>query len=120
MCKKNITDCFDTLYKYEDTLFIVLQDTRTFYVDGEKLVATADETFIVIANKLDLKIPIQADFNGDFVILKVFDWVCSFNKDKKKDKVYKLSSIKEVKVIDYSNKKVKDINDKDCDFKIRH
>ena len=113
----NITDCIDTLYKHDDTLFIVLQDTRKYYGDGKKIVYFV--TDFEITGKTKLKIPIQNEFNCDFIILKVFDWVCSFNKDKKKDKVYKLSSIKEVEA-DYSNKKVKNINDKDCDVKIRH
>jgi len=118
LCIQQITDCIDTLYKCDDTLFIILQDTREFYGDGQRVVAYIDPIppIFEARGKLEIKIPIQDDFNCDFIVLKTFDLVCGFSKVEKKDRVYKLSSVTEV--IDYSNKKIKDI--KDSDIKIRY
>ena len=111
-CIRQMTDCIDSIYKCNDTLFIVLQDTREFYGDEKDTMIRA----AYIKGERELKIPIQDDFNCDFIVLKTFDLVCGFSKVEKKDRVYKLSSVTEV--IDYSNKKIKDI--KDSDIKIRY
>lgn len=101
----SINDCIDSVYKYKDTLFILLQETRTFYQDRSGV-------FFVIescgyrANNRNINVLVQDELISDFIILKTFDFVCIFQKYKKK---YKSIFIEER--ADYSTKKILDLKD---------
>jgi len=99
VCLNNhISDCIDSTYKHEDTLFIVLIDTREFYKGKRDI----DVVTRYITGKRKLKIPIQDDLICDFIVLKTFDLVCDFIKIKRKNR-YKLVTIKREDT-DFSNK----------------
>jgi hypothetical protein len=107
-----IDDCIDIIDKREDTLFIFLQDNRKFYKD--------DRTTVVISkgykiNERILKTSIQINYNCNFIILKTFDMICLFKKQKNRKNIYKIFSIEEV--VDYRNKDFIDI--KGSDIRIR-
>ncbi|MDR0368253.1 MAG: hypothetical protein LBH82_03825 [Bacteroidales bacterium] len=97
----SITDCIDSIYADNDTLFIFLRDTRKFYKDERGTIVLSQEYKI---NKRTLKIPIQIEANFSFVLLKTFDFICIFKKHKNQGNTCKIFSIKE------------DSNDKDKDF----
>jgi hypothetical protein len=103
-----IDECIDIIDKREDTLFILLQDNRIFYKD--------DYTTVVISkgykiNRHILKTSIQINYNYNFIILKTFDMICLFKKQKNRRNTYKIFSIKEV--MDYKDKNFIDIKNSD-------
>ncbi len=108
-----ITDCIDSIYKDKDTLFIRLQDTRKFYKD-ERGTIVISQGYGIAKRNLTIQIPIQFNFN--FVVLKTFDFVCTFKRNKNKENIYKIFSMKEF--ADYSNKEFRDVKDSD-DVNIR-
>lgn len=112
---KSINDCIDSIYKNNDTLFILLQDTRKFYQD-DNIIAIFSNGYKI--SKRDVNVLISEELISDFIILKTFDFFCIFEKHKKKKETYNSILIEEI--VDYSNKKNIDLKDTcSVGFKIR-
>lgn len=108
-----INNCIDSIYKHEDTLYIILQDTRKFYQDSNRSLFIVETSgYRYRGNNHNLNVLIQDEGIFDFIILKTFDFVCIFQKCKKK---YKCVLIEER--ADYSNKKNYDLKDSDIKFR---
>ena len=104
---ESINDCIDSCYRHNDTLYILLQDTRKFYQDSRRGIFMVDEHGY-FSNNPKINVFIQKELVSNFIVLRTFDYICVFQK-RKRNKRYKLISIEEKK--DYCNKKILDLKD---------
>jgi hypothetical protein len=106
-----INECIDSVYQHADTLYIILQDPRIFYIEKRG-------TYTVLMDyghqKHNFKTKINVDYKQDnynFLVLNTFDFICLFKKQTNRKKQYKISYIKNNN--NYSNKKIIDIKESD-------
>jgi hypothetical protein len=90
-----VSKCIDTVFQQEDTLFICMQDSRTFYKDSASDAEFCKWTISSFKKRRYKEvIEVENDYEFNFIVLRTLDFAYILKLEKNSYKLIKINEFK--------------------------